>query len=315
MSETPDSGTVPVRPLRRTNRPEAATGKVQNLMAALVAARAAMKESPKKSATATVQSAKGSFSYSYATLDEVIDAVVPHLLEHGLYLMQTPHLQDGMMVLTSTLWHSPSNELVDLGDYPLGPSGMPAQQLGSAITYARRYTIGCIAFIAPEEDEDGAAASRQPPPRPTPQARPVAKSQPPQQHSTTAPVRRPVTPTPQLPVAPAASPVADFDGVTGEVAREPGELTDEEVGPGDERWEKERKRFFGMLRMTLAGAGVAWRGQRYSSMTDPERRAYICDVLKRDIMSLNDLTLADLKLINTHIDVGIDPMHDKGGQQ
>ena len=45
----------------------------------------------------------------------------------------------------------------EAGEYPLPTSGTP-QAIGSAITYARRYTLVAVTGLAPEDDDDGAAA-------------------------------------------------------------------------------------------------------------------------------------------------------------
>ena len=60
-------------------------------------------------------------------------------------------------VLAYVLRHTSGGE--DGGEYPLPSANTPAQQMGSAITYARRYCLLAVTGVAPEdEDDDGASA-------------------------------------------------------------------------------------------------------------------------------------------------------------
>jgi hypothetical protein len=301
MDETQDDTPRATDSRRRSLKPEPGAVKLQSLMTSLIAARTAMKEAPKKTAT------NPHFGSKYATLDEVLDAVMPHLLANGLFLMQVPIQLGQRMVLSSILWHAPSREVMDCGEYDLGPVPITnPQMMGSAITYARRYTMQCIAGVAAEEDDDGAVATR--PAQPTrPAAAPARPATRPAASTPARPAPAPARPAP-APAAARRVPVdAEDDFTVDDDGREAGDLADDEVLVGDERWEKQRKRFFSLLKSTLAGTGVAWKGQRYSSMNDVERRQYICDVLKRDVMTTNDLTLADWKAVNNFIDIGMDP--------
>ena len=51
------------------------------------------------------------------------------------------------------------------GEWPLPAGGNP-QQIGSALTYGRRYTLCAVTGIAPDEDDDGHQASQQRKPEP-----------------------------------------------------------------------------------------------------------------------------------------------------
>lgn len=115
-----------------------------------------------KTQTAFVKSDKGSYSYNFADLADISRVVLPLLGKHGLAWTTKPTLIDGRFVLAYKLMHGASGE-VDEGEYPLQSGGTP-QQVGSAITYARRYALCSVTGVAPDkEDDDGAAASRRPP--------------------------------------------------------------------------------------------------------------------------------------------------------
>jgi hypothetical protein len=102
----------------------------------------------------------GTYRYKYADLADVSLAVLPLLAKHGLSFSAKPTLDDGgRFVLEYALRHVSGES--DTGSYPL-PSGSP-QQIGSAITYARRYTLSAMTGIAPDVDDDGKAAAGAPP--------------------------------------------------------------------------------------------------------------------------------------------------------
>jgi len=110
-----------------------------------------------KAETARVTSDKGSYSYSYATLDQISAAILPLLSTLGLSFIAKPTLNaDGKFVLAYKLKHTSDQE--EVGEYPLPTSGTP-QQVGSAITYARRYCLTAVTGVSPaDEDDDGKAA-------------------------------------------------------------------------------------------------------------------------------------------------------------
>lgn len=107
---------------------------------------------------ATVRSDKGSYTYTYANLADVSAKVLPLLADHGLSFSAKPTVDEsGRFVLHYLLRHT-SGE-TDSGLYPLA-NGTP-QQVGSAITYARRYALLAVTGVAPDTDDDDGAAAEQ----------------------------------------------------------------------------------------------------------------------------------------------------------
>ncbi|HEY6110028.1 MAG TPA: ERF family protein [Gemmatimonadales bacterium] len=96
----------------------------------------------------------GTYTYKYADLADVSQTVLPLLGKHGLSFSAKPTIDDGKFVLAYSLRHELGDH--DDGQYPL-PTGAP-QQVGSAITYARRYALSAMTGIAPDGDDDGATA-------------------------------------------------------------------------------------------------------------------------------------------------------------
>lgn len=98
----------------------------------------------------------GTYSYRYADLADVSKVVLPLLAKHGLSFSAKPTIDEsGRFVLAYVLRHAGGGE--DAGVYPL-PGNATPQQVGSAITYARRYVLQSMTGIAPDEDDDGKAA-------------------------------------------------------------------------------------------------------------------------------------------------------------
>ena len=98
----------------------------------------------------------GKYTYRYADLADVSQEILPLLGATGLAFTSRPTILDGQFVLAYSLVHF-SGERED-GIYPLPSSGTP-QQIGSAITYARRYCLCAVTGVAPDSDDDDGAAA------------------------------------------------------------------------------------------------------------------------------------------------------------
>lgn len=102
---------------------------------------------------------KAAHQSKYADLVQVNRVVLARLNALGVIWKTKPTLlDDGKFVLEYELLHVASGES-DGGRWPLKLSDNP-QQMGSAVTYARRYSLLAITGVAAEdEDDDGNAAS------------------------------------------------------------------------------------------------------------------------------------------------------------
>lgn len=104
------------------------------------------------SATADVQmKSGGKYQFSYAPLDVVLDALAPGLQASGLALLQP---FDGDVMYTIVAFDGSSMTI----ETPL-PNWTSPQELGSLLTYLRRYQIKGVFGVADSEDDDGNAAS------------------------------------------------------------------------------------------------------------------------------------------------------------
>jgi hypothetical protein len=95
------------------------------------------------------------YSYKYAPLEEIIDAVKEALAKNGLMRWQYP-VRSGPHVVMRTIIGHVSGEWVAC-DYPIHAKD-GAQGFASGVTYARRYGLSLVLGLAPEDDDDANVA-------------------------------------------------------------------------------------------------------------------------------------------------------------
>jgi hypothetical protein len=98
------------------------------------------------------------FTSKYADLATVVEAVIDGLNNNGIALVQKCHESDTGVNVETLLLHE-SGESLSCGVLHVPASKQDPQGYGSALTYARRYSLMAACGIAPEDD-DGNAASR-----------------------------------------------------------------------------------------------------------------------------------------------------------
>ena len=94
------------------------------------------------------------FKNKYASLSQIIEAVQGPLSECGLAVIQLPASGNQ---LETILLHESGEYISE--SYEMKPVKQDPQQLGSAITYQRRYALGAILCLNIDEDDDGNKAS------------------------------------------------------------------------------------------------------------------------------------------------------------
>jgi hypothetical protein len=98
------------------------------------------------------------FRNKYAALDACIEAVIDALNNNGIMLMQqTSMCEDGVIV--ETLFIHESGEMMGGGKLHVPAAKQDPQGYGSALTYAKRYSLQSACGIAPEDD-DGEHATK-----------------------------------------------------------------------------------------------------------------------------------------------------------
>lgn len=134
------------------------TENIADLAAAFVAASAELTSVTKSREASIPTKSGGSYGYRYAALEDVLDTVRPVLAKHGLTITQTAsnRNEDYLTISTSILHRSGQYIVFE----PLAlPNGRTAQEIGSAITYGRRYHLLACLGLAASDDDDGAAAA------------------------------------------------------------------------------------------------------------------------------------------------------------
>jgi hypothetical protein len=137
-----------------------------DLAAAFAAAQAEMPDIT-KGRTANV----GQYRYTYADLSDVLGALRPVLARHGLFLTQNVVTRNNTVDVWTTIGHR-SGQTFDFGPMSF-PTGNTPQTAGSAVTYARRYSLLAAVGLATEDDDGQHAAQAPKTPRKATQAAPT----------------------------------------------------------------------------------------------------------------------------------------------
>jgi hypothetical protein len=100
------------------------------------------------------------FKSKYATLESVLNVVVPALNKCGIALMQYPgYIGDCRVCIYTKLVHADTGYVLEfVSEIPVKDTSDP-QKLGSAITYGKRYALLAACGLG-TEDDDGNAASK-----------------------------------------------------------------------------------------------------------------------------------------------------------
>ncbi len=107
---------------------------------------------------AVKDSANPFFKSKYADLASVIEAIRIPFAKHGLCYVQSVSSTDaGYPTVTTRLGHSSGEWMEDAVTVPL--TKISAQEIGSATTYMRRYSLSAFAGLA-QIDDDGNAATQ-----------------------------------------------------------------------------------------------------------------------------------------------------------
>ena len=148
------------------------SAEVDKIFAAVVALQSEI-NNPKKS--------KQGHGYKYAELAQIIELSREPLATNGLAVAQYCTAIDGQSYLVTQMIHSSGQWL--RGYYPLEKAGMravnDAQQMGAAMTYARRYNLAAMLGVAQEDDDAALLGNqRQQPRNNAPQNAPQQSKQP-----------------------------------------------------------------------------------------------------------------------------------------
>lgn len=114
-----------------------------------------------KNRTAKIKTKTGmEYSYSYADLADIWEAIRQPLASNGLAVTQFLKSSDTTDFIVTKVWHE-SGE-TDSEYFALPTNGKTPQEVGSVITYYKRYTLGAALGISTEEDDDGKSGNKAP---------------------------------------------------------------------------------------------------------------------------------------------------------
>ena len=126
---------------------------------------AALVKAQKEFGPALKSSTNPHFRSRYADLSACVEAVVDALNNNGIALTQRlSPCNDGVIV--ETVFVHESGEVINCGQLHVPASKQDPQGYGSALTYARRYSLMAACGIAPEDDDGNAGSRRQSKPLP-----------------------------------------------------------------------------------------------------------------------------------------------------
>ena len=128
---------------------------ITNLATALAMAQMNIKGAIKDSANPF-------FKSKYADLSSVVEAIRPAFGQCGLSYVQRIEPSDRDEVRVETILMHASGEWLSCGVLNLPVSKADAQGFGSALTYARRYSLAAACGVAPEDDDGNAATKSAP---------------------------------------------------------------------------------------------------------------------------------------------------------
>jgi hypothetical protein len=132
-----------------------------NLAAALIAAQQQFGEITKSKRVQVATKTGGNYSYQYADLGSVLDAVMPALHDNGLTIVQAMNVgEGGVPGIVTKLLHADSDQSETSFTPIYWADRNDTQKYGGAITYCRRYAIMALLCLN-AEDDDGHKA-RQP---------------------------------------------------------------------------------------------------------------------------------------------------------
>jgi hypothetical protein len=125
---------------------------MKNLATALVKAQKAF-------GPALKTSTNPHFKSRYADLASCVEAVIDALNDNGIALIQKNYdCTNGVMI--ETMFIHESGEMLECGILHVPANKQDAQGYGSALTYARRYSLMAACGIAPEDDDGNTAVRK-----------------------------------------------------------------------------------------------------------------------------------------------------------
>jgi len=97
--------------------------------------------------------------HTFSTLDDIFKSCKDALIKYDLSLYYLVTYEDGVSFLTTTLTHLPSGQSIQSRSV-IGNGNTNPQQIGSGITYMRRYHIQAMLNLEADFEDDGNIAAK-----------------------------------------------------------------------------------------------------------------------------------------------------------
>jgi hypothetical protein len=99
------------------------------------------------------------FKSKYASLEAIQEHIRKPLALNGLVVTQRNEVSEGQAIVVTSVWHVESGEVLS-SEFPVIVGKHTAQEYGSAVTYAKRYSLtGLLNLTIQDEDDDGNKAT------------------------------------------------------------------------------------------------------------------------------------------------------------
>ena len=95
------------------------------------------------------------FKSEYVPLENVAEAITESATKHGLAFSQYATTTETGNVSVGTIVFHESGEFIEFPPLILKPENTKPQSIGSAITYAKRYSLSAVFGITSDKDDDG----------------------------------------------------------------------------------------------------------------------------------------------------------------
>lgn len=131
-----------------------------NLATALVKFQSVVPVIPKNQTAKIPMKSGGSYSYKYADLADIWEAIRKPLKDNGLAVTQMLKSNETTDFIVTKIWCD--NGETEQEEFAIPTSGKTPQEVGSVVTYYKRYALGAALGISTEEDDDGASGNTKP---------------------------------------------------------------------------------------------------------------------------------------------------------
>lgn len=99
------------------------------------------------------------FKSKYLELSDILDVLEPILHEEGIFLTQGTLYKEGKTFVICRFNHAESGQFLE-SEYPAETGSAKPQELGSAVSYSRRYALQALAALNAIDDDGNASSGK-----------------------------------------------------------------------------------------------------------------------------------------------------------